>query len=672
MRLLANLGGVIGTVIGALSILVTGLAAPGNARAQGDDPLEALLFMEIPSVVTSSLVEEETFVSPSAISIITRAEIENGPCHTIPELIQYVVGMDAATKTQTDQDIIARGNLKEEDGSLLVLIDGFKVTFAAAGGMHWPTLPITLDEIDHIEVLRGAGSATYGADALTGVVNIITKTTDQRSNQITGHYGQAGAYAGNAQVVHQCSEKVGISVGVGFKQTEAKDQEETANDLLAAPNWGIKDWAEIARVSYRFDVDHGELEFLSEGGYTTDEEGYNPSPGDRTVDKSEKRSFFLINQLKLPLGKDLLTFRLGVQDTDQKNLNYANGAYEFKYDIESARAINARAQFMTLRLPGQVIILGSDIEWMSIKMNTAGSAGLYQLDEEDRLWSIFVQDQIRLHNDRLKVTLGGRYDKWCSLEGALTPRAVLNYSVLDRRLNLRAAASTSFRRPSFFENHYFVTWGDASWFKGRAVTATSADGVVREAKLLEPERMTAYELGARLFLRNLQFDLGLFHHRIEDSVVYEVLYADASELNLTLASQGEIEIQGVEVELKLPICKATAGFLNYTWQEGKNRTDDLDTIMKSVPTNKISGGIRYTGILNLDLRGRYVSEVTYNEVPGTAVSDYFTLDAAISKVINEHWWVKLSAINLLDDSHYEYPIYSEIVRKVIFSVRATL
>ncbi|MBF8275598.1 MAG: putative outer rane receptor [Candidatus Brocadiaceae bacterium] len=72
-------------------------------------------------------------------------------------------------------DVAARGFAYDETPKTLVLIDGQPVNVVVYSGMQWPTLPITLEDIERIEVLRGPGSAIWGADALSGVINIITK-----------------------------------------------------------------------------------------------------------------------------------------------------------------------------------------------------------------------------------------------------------------------------------------------------------------------------------------------------------------------------------------------------------------------------------------------------------------------------------------------------------------
>lgn len=66
-------------------------------------------------------------------------------------------------------------------------------------------------------------------------------------------------------------------------------------------------------------------------------------------------------------------------------------------------------------------------------------------------------------------------------------------------------------------------------------------------------------------------------------------------------------------------------------------------------------------------RFRYVSKVTYQEVPSAPVDDYVTVDMAVSKELKDHYFVKLSALNLLNDNHYEYPIYTQITRRVMLT-----
>ncbi len=647
------------------------------ATGQSEFDLEAELADELGFlqaemvVVTASRTKQSVIESPSAISVVTRREIKYSPARNIPELLQYVVGMDGYTKTHTDMDVAARGFAFDETPKMLILLDGQPLNVVPYSGMQWPTLPLTLEDVERIEVLRGPGSAVYGADALVGVVNIITRKADSVKSNITMSYGERNAGSADLHFAQKLNDKLGISVTAGYLTTEGKGDEETSEASSAAPNHDIKDWAEVTLGSYRLDYNADSFDFFSWGGYSSDEEGYNPSPGDASVDKSRKKTTIFNNQLTVKRGKDELMLRLGYRGLDQENERFGDGEYQFKYRVRKASGIDSDLQYTMKSLDDDhTLIFGANLSKQEASRDIANDPP-YIYDEKDSLWGVYAQDQWSLFDGRALLTLGARYDKWETLDGVFTPRAVANVFFMDRKATLRVAASNSFRRPGFDENFYYVSW-PTGWFKGHAIDEVTENGVSLKGSNLGPEKLQAYEIGLRWEPASDRiFSLEYFHNRVEDIIGYSVYYSnnDTGELNLGFANTSDtIIINGFELEAKGRVSNSFRGFLNYTYQWAELENENGATARwENAPEHKLSAGINYSGYVNVDLRGRYVSAVTYQEIPDVAVDSYTTLDMAISKEIAGKHFVKLSASNILDNRHYEYPLYTKITRRLILS-----
>ncbi|HVY47997.1 MAG TPA: TonB-dependent receptor, partial [Minicystis sp.] len=125
--------------------------------------------------------------APSSTTIITRQDIELSGITRIPELLRRVAGMDVMEITGGDTNVSMRGFNSRLSNKLLVLVNGRSVYNDILGSTFWETFTIDVDQIERIEVVRGPGSALYGADAFAGVVNIIT---------IAPGEGRSGARAG--------------------------------------------------------------------------------------------------------------------------------------------------------------------------------------------------------------------------------------------------------------------------------------------------------------------------------------------------------------------------------------------------------------------------------------------------------------------------------------------
>src|SRR5690606_31059305 len=117
---------------------------------------------------------------------------------------------DAMQLASGHTDVSIRGFNREVANKVLVLVDGRSTYLDFIGTTLWETIPVTLEEIERIEVIRGPGSAVYGANAVTGVINIITRTPGEGSNHLLFEAGMP-SYARGSMLV------TGRSNGVGYR-----------------------------------------------------------------------------------------------------------------------------------------------------------------------------------------------------------------------------------------------------------------------------------------------------------------------------------------------------------------------------------------------------------------------------------------------------------------------
>jgi outer membrane cobalamin receptor len=163
--------------------LTVGMVLP-TPTAQGAD-------VEIGKVVvTATKTEMEISESPQSISVITKEEIQNSPDRTIGEILQrapaVLVNQNGPMGSLAVPQV--RGSTS---GQVLIMVNGQRLNDAQNGQYDLNNLPVLKEDIERIEVLRGGASALYGADALAGVINIITKTpTDKPSTSASASYGR--------------------------------------------------------------------------------------------------------------------------------------------------------------------------------------------------------------------------------------------------------------------------------------------------------------------------------------------------------------------------------------------------------------------------------------------------------------------------------------------------
>jgi iron complex outermembrane receptor protein len=136
--------------------------------------MEGLLDMEVTS---ASKKEQKISETAAAIFVITQDDIRRSGMTSIPELLRMVPGLEVARIDASKWAISARGFNDRFSDKLLVLIDGRSLYSTAQSGVFWEVQNLPLDDIDRIEVIRGPGATLWGAGAVNGVINIITKTS---------------------------------------------------------------------------------------------------------------------------------------------------------------------------------------------------------------------------------------------------------------------------------------------------------------------------------------------------------------------------------------------------------------------------------------------------------------------------------------------------------------
>ena len=141
------------------------------------------------SVVTASKAAQSPLDAPNSTSIITEQDIRLSGLVQIPDLLRRLAGVDVMETTNSQTEVSMRGFNQAFSNKIIVLINGRSTFVDLLGSTFWATLPIGVEDIERIEVVRGPGSALYGADAFNGVVNIITKAPGVGKGGFTVVYG---------------------------------------------------------------------------------------------------------------------------------------------------------------------------------------------------------------------------------------------------------------------------------------------------------------------------------------------------------------------------------------------------------------------------------------------------------------------------------------------------
>src|SRR5262245_7722432 len=159
--------------------------------------VEDLMNLEVTSVSKRS---QKVANAAAAVFVITQEDIKRSGARNIPEALRMVPGLEVARIDENKWAIGARGFNGRFDNKLLVLIDGRSVYTPLFSGVYWDIQDVPLDDIDRIEVIRGPGATLWGANAVNGVINIITKPAEAtQSGLVKAEAGSEQRAAGTAR-----------------------------------------------------------------------------------------------------------------------------------------------------------------------------------------------------------------------------------------------------------------------------------------------------------------------------------------------------------------------------------------------------------------------------------------------------------------------------------------
>nr|WP_321450150.1 TonB-dependent receptor plug domain-containing protein [uncultured Carboxylicivirga sp.] len=188
------------------------------------------------NVVSASKKEESIFDSPLSTTVLSHDQIISSGATCIEEALRLVPGVIVREKTNGNYDVHIRGNdnlpsknlmLYSENMNTLVMINGRPVFNYSHGGTLWETLPVSFEDIDRIEVVRGPSSALYGPNAVTGVINIITQTIDTNTPLLSGNIsgGNLNTYLADLALRKKLNDKFSVGVTGNFETRDRNTDE---------------------------------------------------------------------------------------------------------------------------------------------------------------------------------------------------------------------------------------------------------------------------------------------------------------------------------------------------------------------------------------------------------------------------------------------------------------
>ncbi|MBN2424554.1 MAG: TonB-dependent receptor [Calditrichaceae bacterium] len=591
----------------------------GQISDLGEISLKAIPLQSQPIIVTAGKYEQQAENVPVSISSISAQDMAQRNAVTIDDALRYVSGINM----NLDQVNIrgSSGYAKGVGSRVMLLVDGVPYITGDTQGLVLEALPV--NQIEKIEIVKGAGSALYGSNAMGGVINIITKPVGEKTKVSLKMYG--GLYSEPYHEQWQWADKSRYLYGLkayceqrynqlGISIAAVKDGDDS---------YRKNDWKERYNIGGKIEYDFSPFNRLIITGNYMDQKRGNflywkdlshalTPPDSQLSEKVHSQRYYLSPVYRWIISQKAYFKISGIWFHNRFKDNIGNRGNHADSDF-----INGELQ-LGVQTGRHTLVFGVNPSYNKVQSNIFSSRkGLGA--------AVFIQDEF-LWSEKWIATLGGRYDYYdidiIGQNSSINPKIGLVFKPGGGSV-LRFSAGTGFRAPSMAE----------------AFASTSTGGItVIPNENLKAERSQSVELGLnQVFSKYLGADLALFYNYYENLIEGGFLPSGYIQFrNVTKA-----RITGFELNADLhPLPRQLYLHLGYTYMDPQNiSTDDYLTYR---PRNLFYSNARWTifgFVTGLDYR--FISR--YDRIDNTfsiiipeaeQIVDAHILDLRVSKEFN--------------------------------------
>jgi iron complex outermembrane receptor protein len=625
----------------AFGCSVFGQALPAHADEAAPPDLSSLSIEQLGDIqVTSVSKRPETIgAAASAIYVITRDDIARSGSQTLPEILRLAPNLQVYQTSASAYVVTARGfngapGAQNFSNKLLVLIDGRSVYTPLYSGVYWDTQDVPPEDIERIEVISGPGATLWGANAVNGVINIITRqAADTQGLSFTG---QAGDQERTADLNY--GGKLGEAVTYRLYARGV-----WAGDTVAAAGGSNNDRFSRGQGGFRFDWAAGPHDQATLQGDLYD--GTEARLGD--VNQQVRGGNITARWTHQLDAGSQLQVQAYFDRTERWDAGLGTGFGIDTYDVEAQHSF-ALGQ-------GQQIVWGVGLRTARVAVNGTPSITILPALQTLNLGDLFAQDTLSL-GSTLKLTLGGKIEDDPYLNPQFLPSIRLAWTP-SGALSGWAAVSRALRSATPFDEGIVEKAGPTVLLSGNPD--------------FKSEKLIAYELGGRFRLGNrAQISVSGFYNDYSDLRSVEV--TPVTFFPLTWGNSMTGRAYGVEVWADYQVTNwwrlspaVTTLTERFAFRPGANpllgtsQAGDDPKYQASLKSSMTLGSR-----LTLDANLRYVSALPNPRIPA-----YANLDARLAWAFTDKLEVSVSGHNLLHDRLVEYPQGSLIPRSVMAGVQ---
>ena len=592
------------------------------------------------SIFSLSKKDENAFDAASSIYVLSSNDIRRSGATSIPEALRLVPGLQVARIDGNKWAISSRGFNAQFSNKLLVLVDGRAVYIPLFAGTFWDMQDYVLGDIEKIEVIRGSGGAVWGANAVNGVINIVTKNAvDTQGAYFAGIVGNQDRAI--AEVRYGDKTKAGDHYRVYAKQSNRDEMDKLNSDQ------GNEDGYSQSQAGFRYDIRSIKDNVVAVSG---------------EIKKGETDDYFNLQNLSTkPTDKGATGANLVASwnKTLSQKSNFILQSYlnydAFDVGILKLSERTADVDFQYYYAPNRhhQISLGLGYRLIQDKIvETPLTNNVFPFHYEpnsrnDEIFSAFLQDKIGLIADRLYLTLGSKFEINDFTGFEVQPSAKLTLFP-SRNQTAWASVSRAVRTPTRAE-------------KSIQINSSGGTPLQKGDASYRAENVLAYELGYRIKpTRDSLIDAAIFYND------YDNLRDFQGDLPSTVTNSGKGQSFGAELTAKwrvMPNWQLEAGydFLKIDLESKKPATESTNFPIGFAERQSPKNQFRFRSNYNITPKIEFDNIVYYvdsisdsRSVRDTGVKSYVRLDTRVGYLINSDLDVSVGVQNITDRRHQEF------------------
>ncbi len=599
-------------------------------------------------VVTASKTEEDIKDVPASVEVITRQQLEARGAIKLNDILRLATGVYQYTGLTRDNSAVSIRGFDNKQS--LILIDGRRLSGEPTGVFEIDR--ITVEDIERIEIVRGPVSALYGSDALGGVINIITRTSEKPFFQF---HPQFGTYRGDGN--RTTISGIAGSGDLGRFNVILSGLYQRQKPLIVNNDTTLDD-GDLKRVSMKTHYSFSKsTKLMFDGSYTKELVRLQTETMGQ-INSSRYDNYRYDLSLALDHRSDLVDLFVrgytSVYNKDYEQRNKKTGALTDFYPAErKTPTVEIRATKELLK--GHVTTLGAEYRsdyYRGAKVTTGEGTysetreGLTRSGSEKTIgyWAVYLQDEWIIDNSLILVP-ALRYDDSDKFSSNISPRLGVTYKVYPN-LRLKANIGQAFRSPNVEELYQFFTTRMARFWNS-----------VRGNPNLKPEKSTSYELALEAETGKFRGRTALFYNDVKD-LIKNVLTGGkgtATDPQVFVSQNiSKARIQGFEIESGVEITKGLDLRASYTYLDAKSKTDDKPLTLR--PKHKLvaQGSYQYKPWdVRLDLWTEYIADYVMSDYEEKS---YNTWHFNISKDINKNFNLCVGIDNIFNKKDSEIPL----------------